>query len=195
MRWLKHLLSVGCLLAAAGIALATGLSDHTQDYGKVPVPPGGVVQLPKGTVVVYFSQVGDGSDPIRQVTTPFSFQVVPLGGGPPVPVASNGNKASVLAFQRSETIGELGAVAKLHVPASGEYSVNADANVPPGTSYLKLGRNAGTAVVSKWKLYAGLVLAAILLNFIPTPKPKRRWEDEGRAPTGWSSDPRAPYAG
>lgn len=195
MRWLKNILSAGCVLAAAGIALATGLSDHTQDYGRVPVPPGGVVQLPKGTVVVYFSQPGDGTDPIQQVKVPFNFQVVPVGGGPPVPVGSNGDKSSEVAFQRSETIGELGAVARLHVPSSGEYMVDANAELPAGTSYLKFGTNAGAAVLGKWKLYAGLILAAILFGFIPVPRHKRRWEDESGAPLGWSSDPRTPYAG
>ena len=194
MRWLKHLLSVGLVLAAAGIALATGLSDHTRDYGQVAIPQGGVLNLPQGTVVVYYEPPGVGSNPIQQVSVPFSFQVVPVGGGPPVPIGSNGNQQNVVAFQRSETVGELGAVAKLHVPTSGEYVVDATADAAPGTTYLKFGTNAGAAVLAKWKLYAGLLVGAFLLTILPLPKPKRRWEEETPAP-GWSSDPRAPYAG
>jgi hypothetical protein len=195
MRWLKHLLSVGLVLAAAGIALATGLSDHTHDYGQVAIPQGGVVDLPHGTVVVYYKPPGDGSNPIQQVSVPFSFQVVPVGGGPPVPIASNGNQQNVVAFQRSETIGELGAVAKLHVPTSGEYAVDASADAAPGTTYLKFGTNAGAAVLAKWKLFAGLLLGAFLLAVLPLPKPKRHWDEEVGPPRGWSSDSRAPYAG
>lgn len=195
MRWLKHLVSVGLVIAAVAIAIVTGLRDHSHDYGQVPLPQGGVVELPKGTVVVYFSDPANKSDPLQQVGIPLSFQVVPVGGGAPVPIASNGDTQSTMAFQRSETVGELGAVAKLHVPSSGEYTVAADAQVAPGTSSLKFGTNAGSAELQKWKLYAGLLLGAFLLAVLPLPKPKRRWEDETRGPTGWSSDPRAPYAG
>ena len=64
MRWLKHMLTVGLLLAAAVVALATVFSDHSDDYGKVALPSGGVVHLPKGTVTVFYSR--DGSDVERQ---------------------------------------------------------------------------------------------------------------------------------
>ena len=195
MRWLKHLLSLGLIVVAVAVALATGLSDHNHDYGQVPLPEGGVVNLPKGTVVVYFSNPADKADPLQQASIPLSFQVVPVGGGPPVPIASNGDTQSTIAFQRSETVGELGAVAKLHVPSSGEYTVAANAQVTPGTSSLEFGTNAGTALLHKWKLFAGLLLGSFLLTAIPVPRGKRRWEDEHGEPTGWSSDPRAPYAG
>lgn len=194
MRWLKHTISVGLVLAAAAVALVTGLSDHTRDYGQVPLPQGGVVALPQGTVVVYYKPPGDGSNPVQQVNVPFTFEVVPVGGGPAVPIGSNGNTQNVAAFQRSETVGELGAIAKLHVPSSGEYMVQASGDVGPGTSSLKFGTNAGSAVLHKWKLFAGLLGAALLLTLLPTPRHGRRWEDEHR-PTGWSSDPRSPYAG
>src|SRR6478672_966059 len=112
MRWLKHTISLLMVLAAAGVALATVLSDHSDDYGQVPLPQGGVVQLPKGTVTIFYSQLGDSSDPIRPLSSPLTIQVVPAGGGTPVAMtAANGSPQSVTAT-RSETIGELGAVAK-----------------------------------------------------------------------------------
>jgi hypothetical protein len=193
VRWLKNILAVGLLLTAVGVALATMLSDHTADYGQVPLPQGGTVRLPQGKVVVYYSQLGN-SDPISQVAVPLAFQVVPAGGGQPVPASSQNGATSVDTAQRSETVGELGAVAKLDVPSAGDYTVVAATNVQPGSTSLKFGTNAGAALLAKWKLLAGLVGVAILLTLIPTPKPKRRWEDEGGAPTGWSSDSRAPYA-
>jgi hypothetical protein len=196
VRWLKNILAMGLLLTAVGVALATVLSDHSADYGKVPLPQGGTVHLPKGKVVVYYSQLADASDPVAQVTVPLSFQVVPAGGGAPIPISSeNGDQTAEVSGQRSETVGELGAVAKLDVPSAGNYSVLAGTNATPGSTSLKFGTNAGAALLSKWKLLAGLVGAAILLVLIPTPRPGRRWEDEGGAPTGWSSDSRAPYAG
>jgi hypothetical protein len=195
VRWLRNIVVVGLVVAATGVALATGFSDHSDDYGQTPLPQGGVVHLPEGKVTVFYAQLGDSNDPIRQVTTPFVFQVSPVGGGAPVPVSSQGNAQSAEAVQRSETVGELGAVAKLDVPTSGDYMVRGSTNLPAGASFLKFGTNSGAALASKWKLFAALIGGAILLSLIPMPRTKRRWEDEGGAPTGWSSDPRAPYAG
>ena len=195
MRWLKGVISLGLLIAAAAIALSTAFSDHSDDYGQTPLPQGGVVHLPQGKVTVFYSQLGDGSDPVRQVSVPFGFQVVPVGGSVPVPMSSDDGTQSAVATQRSETIGELGAVAKLDVPVSGDYTVAASTNLPPGTSFLKFGTNAGAAVLSKWHLLVGLLVAAFLIALIPMPRQKRRWEDEASAPSGWSSNPRSPYAG
>jgi hypothetical protein len=52
MRWLKHMLTVGLLLAAGVLVLATVFSNHNSEYGKVALPWGGVVHLPKGTTTV-----------------------------------------------------------------------------------------------------------------------------------------------
>jgi hypothetical protein len=193
VRWLRNLVSLGLIVAAVVIALVTGLSDHSDDYGQVPLPQGGVVHLPKGTTTVYFTQLGE-NDPIRQVGT-FGFQVTPVGGGAPVPVSSQNDAQTAEAVTRSETIGELGAVAKLEVPSAGDYRVSSDGQFPPGSSFLKFGTNAGAALLARWKLLAGLVLGAILIALIPTPRPRKRWEDDSGEPVGWSNDPRAPYAG
>jgi hypothetical protein len=195
MRWLRGIICVGLLVAAAGIALVTGLGDHSDEYGQVPMPQGGVVHLPEGTTTVFLSQLGDGADPIRQVDVPFAFQLTPLHGGAPVPVASRNGAPSVEAVTRSETIGELGAVAKLDVPSTGDYQVTASGDLAPGTSFLKFGTNAGAALLEKWKLLAGLVIAALVVGLLPMPRTGRRWEDDSGGPVGWSDDPRAPYAG
>jgi hypothetical protein len=194
MRWLKSMISVLLVIAAAAVVLVTALSDHSDDYGQVPLPEGGVLQLPEGTVTVFYSQLGDSSDPIQQLSVPLSIQVTPVSGGAAVPVTSANDKTPEVATQRSETVGELGAVAKLHIPTAGAYMVSGTTNLASGSSFLKLGTNAGTAVVNKWHLLAGLLIAAFLLAIIPVPKGPRRW-DQGDAPKGWSSDPRAPYAG
>ena len=195
MRWLKHTTSVLLILAAAGIALSTGLSNHNDDYGQVALPQGGVVELPKGTTTVFFRELGDGSDPIHQLQAPLTFQAVPVGGGPAVPMAAVDGGTPGTAVNRSETIGELGAVAKLEVPATGAYEISGSSGLAAGSSFLQFGTNPATAILDRWKLLAGLVLAAFLIGFIPTPKSPRRWDDENKAPSGWSSDPRAPYAG
>jgi hypothetical protein len=193
MRWLKPLVSLGLLVAAAGIALAVGLSNHSADFGKVPLPQGGMVHLPKGKVTVFYSQPSQSSAP-AEVNTPLSYEVV-SPSGVPVPLASENGAPPADAVQRSETIGELGAIAKLDVPASGDYVVRASSGAAPGTTALEFGTNAAAALRSKWQLLAGLVIGAILVALIPVRKHKRRWEDEVGPPTGWSSDPRAPYAG
>ena len=192
MRWLRNLVSLGLVVAAVAVALVTGLSDHSDDYGQVPLPQGGVVHLPRGTTTVYFTQLGE-NDAIRQVH-PFGFQVTPVGGGEPVPVSSDNGDTIAEAVTRSETIGELGAVAKLDVPTDGDYRLSADGEFAPG-SFLKFGTNAGAALLQRWKLLVGLVVGAILIALIPMPRPRKRWEDDSGEPVGWSNDPRAPYAG
>jgi hypothetical protein len=194
MRWIKHTVTLLLLLAAVAVALGTAFSDHSGDYGKVPVPQGGVVHLPEGKVVVFSSQAG-GSDAGGEASVPFTFQVTPAGGGTPVPVSSDGGVAVANADQRSETIGELGAVAKLDVPSAGSYRVTASGGVAPGTTSLEFGTNAGDAVLHRWRLLAGLVIAAVLVGLIPVPRSRRRWEDESGPSSGWSSDSRAPYVG
>jgi hypothetical protein len=192
MAWLKRTISILLVAAAVALALATGFSNHSDDYGKVPLPQGGAVHLPQGKVVVFYSQPAGPSD---QVSVPFSFQVVPVAGGAPVSASTQNGTASDITGERSQTIGELGAVAKLQVPSAGEYVVSASGNLAAGTASLEFGTSAGDAVLQRWHLLAGLVIAAILIALIPVPRSRRRWEDETGAPGGWSSDPRAPYAG
>ena len=195
MRWLKNIVSLLLLLAAVGVALATAFSDHSDDYGQVPLPQGGIVHLPEGKVVVYFSQLGDGANPTEQRNVPLGFQVVSATDGTPVAVSAGGGPQAPSSVERSETVGELGAVAKLDVPSAGDYAVSGSTTLPAGSAFLKFGTNAGAAVLDRWHLLAGLVIGAILLALMPMPRPRRRWEDDSDAPTGWSSDSRAPYAG
>ena len=194
MRWLKHTLSVALLLVAVGILLATVLSDHSDDYGQVSLPQGGTVHLPEGKVTVYYRVRGETSE-LGENTGPLSFAVTPARGGGPIAMALANGETSGVAVTRSETIGELGAVAKLEVPTAGSYAVTGNTNLAPGLGYLEFGTNAGTAVLERWKLLAGLLGGVLLLALIPVPRTGRRSEDPAGEPTGWSSDPRAPYAG
>jgi hypothetical protein len=192
MRGLKHTVSLILLLAAVAVTLATAFSNHSDDYGKVPLPQGGVVHLPQGRVVVFYREAADSSE--DRPTAPLTFQVLPAGGGTPVPVTTDNGTAIANADQRSETIGELGAVAKLDVPRDGSYAVIASSAAAPGTASLEFGTNAGSAVAQRWRLLAGLLGASILVALIPVRRSGRRWDDESGPASGWSSDPRAPYA-
>jgi hypothetical protein len=192
MRWLKHVISLLLAAAAVVIALATVFSDHSGDYGKVFLPHGGTVHLPKGTVTVYFRLRGSASDAAEK--TGFSFQVTPAKGGEPLPLGSP-SQTSDYGLVRSQTIGDLGAVAKIKVPSEGSYVVSGSSSAAAGSSYLEFGTNAATAALHRWKLLAGLVLGAVLLALIPLPRGSRRREEPAGEPVGWSSDPRAPYAG
>jgi hypothetical protein len=195
MRWLKGLISLLLVVVAAGVVLSTALSDHSDDYGQVSLPSGGVLQLPKGSVTIFFNQLGDNSDPIQQSSVPISFQVVPAGGGPALPLQAVDSQTPAAGVERSASVGELGAIAKLNIPTAGAYVISGTTSAAPGTSFLKFGTNAGAALAHRWKLLAGLIGAALLLMLIPVPKGRRHWEDEHQTPTGWSSDSRAPYAG
>jgi hypothetical protein len=190
MRWLKHVLTVGLLIAAAVVAVATAFSSHSDDYGKVTLPSGGMVHLPDGKVTVFQQEDATG----------LNFQVVPVAGGDPIPMLSAGGSISASGVQRSEVVGEHGAVAKLDVPSEGDYRVVATSEVTSGSSTLEFGTNAATALAAKWKLLAGLVIAAFLIALIPTPRHKRRRHDEPEPAAASStalpsSPPRAPYAG
>jgi len=190
MRWLKHTISVVLLLVAVGIVLSTALSDHSGDYGRVSLPQTGTVHLPKGKVTAYYRVRGDAI-PAGQ-TGGLTFAVTPAHGGPPIAMALANGETSGVAVTRSETIGELGAVAKLDVPATGDYLVSGTTDLPPGAAHLDFGTNAGTAILERWKLLAGLVLGSFLLTLIPVPRSGRHWQD-GAGEPHWSSDPRAPY--
>ena len=194
LRWLKHLISVGLLLGAAGVVLATGLSDHSDDYGKVFLPQGGTVHFPKEKVIVYYREPGSSTDQDQQ-DVGLAFQITPAGGGEPIAMTLENGDTTGLAVTRTETIGEIGSIAKIDVPAAGDYVVSGRTGAAPGTSYLQFGTNAGAAVLHKWRLLVGLVVGAILIALVPVPRGRRRWEDPYGEPTGWSSDPRSPYAG
>jgi hypothetical protein len=194
MRWLKHTISILLVLGAAGVILATAFSDHSSDYGRASLPQGGTVHLPKGKVTVYMRLAGSSSDVAENSNGNLAFAVTPAGGGTPIAASAADGQTSDVSVTRSETIGEVGAIAKLDVPSSGDYIVTGSTDRAPGVSYLEFGTNAGSAVLQRWKLIAGLLLGALLLAVIPVPRSGRRW-DAGEGQTGWSSDPRAPYAG
>jgi hypothetical protein len=191
MRRLKTLISFGLLVAAVAVALGTAFSDHSSDYGQVTVPGSATVHLPKGKVTVFYRQDGENTDP-RDGSGGLAFQVTPADGGEPIAVALENGDTSGVAVTRSETIGELGSIAKLTVPNAGDYVVRASNGLPQGTSDLEFGESTGEAMAARWKLLAVLVGAALLLALIPVPR--RRWGDSP-GETTWSSDPRAPYAG
>jgi hypothetical protein len=191
MRWLKHLISISLLLAAGVLVVAIGFSDHSDDYGRISLPQGGTVHLPKGDVTIYDRARGEG-DQVESNAGHLSFGVTPVDGSGPLSIASARDELPNTAVTRTETVGEFGAIAKLDVPSEGDYVVRGSAGPPPATFYLEFGTNAGRALLDRWKLIAGLLLGALLVALIPVPRSRRHWEGE---PSGWSSDPRAPYAG
>src|SRR4051794_41914372 len=82
MGWLKHVLTLGLLLAAVAVAVATAFSSHSGDYGKVALPAGGVVHLPEGAATVYEPQGRAGID----------FEITTVAGGGPLPLQAGGGK-------------------------------------------------------------------------------------------------------
>ncbi|HEY1357125.1 MAG TPA: hypothetical protein VGF21_02360 [Thermoleophilaceae bacterium] len=191
MRWFLHTISILLVLAAAGITLAIAFSSHSDDYGRVPLPQGGTVHLPKGKVTIYYRVRGEENP---KNASGLALRITPVGGGAPIATLLANGQTSDVAVTRSETIGEAGSLAKLDVPAAGDYVVSATTPLAPGVSSLEFGTNAGAAVLKHWKLLGGLLVGALLLALIPAPRSGRRRRG-GDEPTGWSSNPRAPYAG
>jgi hypothetical protein len=193
MRWIKHISVPLLVVAAFAVGIAIVFTDHSSDYGTVPLPQGGVVELPKGTVKVFYREGDEARGPIAQLSAPLRFEVTPAGGGPPLvetPTAKSGN--ADFETERSADVGSPGSVADIEVPAEGSYLVTGSSGQPVGASYLTLGTDPVGALVRRWRLLAGLLIAAALVALIPMPR--RRPHDEAAGPSGWSSDPTAPYA-
>src|SRR4051812_13249230 len=53
MGWLKHLLTLGLLLAATAVVVATAFSSHSGDYGKEGLAAGARARRPWGSVPGY----------------------------------------------------------------------------------------------------------------------------------------------
>src|SRR3954470_14530701 len=90
MNWLKPILVFGLLIAAAGVALAAGLSNHNDDFGTVGLPQGGTIHLPKGDATIFYKETG-ATDKIAQVSVPLTFAVTPAGGGDPLTIIGTKN--------------------------------------------------------------------------------------------------------
>lgn len=193
MRWIKHISVPLLVVAAFAVAIAIVFTDHAADYGTVPLPQGGVVELPSGTVKVFYREGDEARGPIAQLSAPLRFEVTPEGGGAPLeetPTAKSGS--AEFETERSADVGSPGSVADIEVPAAGSYLVSGNSGQPAGASYLTLGTDPAGAVLRRWRLLAGLLVAAALVAMIPVPR--RRPHDEAAGPSGWSSDPTAPYA-
>jgi len=191
MRWIKQAVPTLLVVAALAVALVTLLTDHEADYGTVPMPAGGSVELPKGTVKVFYADASAQAQSPR-LAAPLSFEVVPAAGGAPLPIEPTAKTGtSDTQVQRSEDITSLGSIAKLDVPAEGTYSVRVRSAGVVGSS-LSFGTDPLTAVARRWETFAVLFGLALLIAFLPMPGSwSRGREDEA---TGWSSDSRAPYA-
>jgi hypothetical protein len=193
MRWIKHIVAPLLVVAALAVAIATVFADHASDYGTVSLPQGGIVDLPKGTVKVFYGEAGQRSSTTHRLTAPLSFEVRPAGGGAPLPEEPTAKDGTgELETERSQELGSPGSVANIEVPAAGAYLVRGSAGRPAGGSYLTFGTDPLGAVLHRWKLFAGLLGGALLVILIPIPR--RRPHDWAEGPSGWSSDPRAPYA-
>jgi hypothetical protein len=192
MRWIKNISVPLLALAAFAFAIATVFTDHAADYGTVHLPQGGIVELPSGTVTVFYREGDEAPGPTAQLSAPLRFQVIPAGGGDPLeetPTAKSGNDE--LETVRSADVGSPGSVADIEVPVEGSYLVSGSSGQPAGASYLTLGTDPLGAVLRRWKLLAGLLIAAALVALVPI---RRRHQADAAGPSGWSSDPTAPYA-
>ncbi len=181
MRWIKQITVPLLVVAASAVAIATLFSNHDADYGTVALPDGGVVELPSGTVKVFYKEGGEGRGPTARLETPLRFEVTPVGGGPPLeetPTAGSGSDE--LQTQRSSTVGSPGSVADIEVPTTGPYLVAGSSGQPAGTSTLSFGTDPLAAVIGRWKLLAGLLLAAVLVAMVPLPR--RHPHDEAPGP-------------
>ena len=166
-RWLPRLLVLG----AIGVVIAALFSDHKAAYGQVPLPQGGVVDLPEGESKVYLDEVvlGESSGDPRRLSGTLAFTVVPVGGGGPLSIDPVGRGSATELSERSQGIGSKDAVATIEAPVAGEYRVtgNYDSGV---TASLGFGTDPFSAVVAEWRIWAGLLALAFLISLVPRAK-------------------------
>ena len=170
-RDLKRMIFWGLVIAAGVVVVTTAVGNHEADYGELTLPPGGTVELPEGTVKVFYEEGGQALNG-RSLQAPLRFQVVPAAGGAPITSSSTTSSATGAGTERSEDVISRGSVAKLDVPSEGDYVVTGGNGVAPGV--IKFGTDPLAAVVKRWHLLAGLLLAALVISFLPAPHTRRR---------------------
>src|SRR3954463_1048247 len=99
MRWLKRTISALLALVAVGIIVAVGFSEHSGDYGRGSLPPGGGGPPPKGPGAGFYRFTGDPTE-YEQNTAGLTFQVTPVGGGPPIVAKLENGEVSDTQVQR-----------------------------------------------------------------------------------------------
>ena len=182
MQALLRLLPKLLVLGAIGVMLAALFSDHRAAYGTVHLPQGGIVHLPEGTSEVYLEdgvQDQAGQDP-RELSAALHFSVTPVGGGESLTKEAAGLQSTAQEqSERSQSIGSKDAVAKLEVPAAGEYRVEGDY----GGNFAELDFGVGPfqAVLNKWKIWGGLLVLAFLISLVPVGRRGKApdWDESG----------------
>ena len=185
-RWLPRLLVLG----AIGVVVAALFSDHKASYGQVPLPQGGIVDLPEGDSKVYLDEIvlGESAGDPRRLSGTLAFTVVPVGGGGPLSIEPVAGGSATQLNERSQGIGSKDAVATIDAPAAGEYRVtgNYDSGV---TASLGFGTDPFSAVVAEWRIWAGLLALAFLISLVP--RAKYRPKDEVSSSSSETAEPAA----
>ena len=195
MQWLKRIVPKLMVVAAFAVVIVALVSDHTAQYGAVPLPQGGVVQLPAGTVKVFVDEPQQPGDP-RELSSVLAFDVTPVGGGAALPKDATVETNNEQLSKRSEAIGSKGAVATLDVPTAGAYRIRGGFAQATAGASLSFGTDAFMAVLDKWKLWGGLLVAAFLISLIPVPKRDTSYELSGGSESSSYQPPRFnPYNG
>jgi hypothetical protein len=181
-RWLPRLLVLG----AIGVVIAALFSDHKKAYGEVPLPQGGVVNLPEGESKVYLDEIvlGEQKGDPRRLSGLLAFTVVPVGGGGPLSIDSVAGESSAELSERSQAIGSKDAVATVEAPSAGDYRVSGRYE-SEATASLSFGTDPFTAVMDEWRIWAGLLVLAFLITLVPRAKyrPKDKMAEESSEPS------------
>ena len=150
-------------------------------------------------MTVYYSQ--DGSISEQQQNGGLAFQAIPVAGGDPIAMSSAGGSISAEGTQRSEVIGEHGAIAKLDVPADGDYRIVAATDLQPGSAIPRLRNQFSDGRRGQVEAARRPGGGSLRDRADPDAPARRRSQDDPETPgasgtpTEWSSTPRAPYAG
>jgi hypothetical protein len=152
------MLVTGIVLTASG--LAVGLpplfsADH-DEYGRVPIPGKGDVDLPEGEVVVFYE---DGSSPADGFFSPpeVDWRIRPGDGGKPLELDGDANRESNVRDDRSWAD-----IEGLDVPADGDYSVEVRQVAGGPNPTLTFG-SSGVSTASIVALIAGAGIGTTLI--------------------------------
>lgn len=152
-------------VAAAVIAVFTLVSDHSADYGEVKLPGQGKVDLPQGSVDVFYKDPGTGPSAAADLAAPVRFRVAPVRGGVPVLATAN---------ERSVGLGDSGEISTFEAPYEGVYNVSGSVGAGQAGARLTFGTDAATAVTRKSDLFVALLGGGLLAGLIASILGRRR---------------------
>ena len=151
-------------IAALAAALALGVpelgSGHSDEYGRITIPPGrGVVDLPAGEVVVFYEEDRAIAIDDAVSSVEVDWEIRPEDGGVPLTLDGGGGRESNVSEQRAWTD-----IETLDVPEAGPYRVTIHDVNSGGTEPAVTFGSSGVTAAALMLTIGGIALGSILIT-------------------------------